>query len=142
MGDGVFELVEAVGELEVEEGDSTSELASVESTLKESKDSPAEVSQVSPMEAAPKKTDRPKSVSLTKPRRKSNQREGSGKTSLIESRRTLSKAKVQATARYDVRLYAEYETWQESLQERGETTPSFTEVQNQALDLWLQKNVR
>ena len=139
MGDSIFDLVDSVGDLEDEEADVASGPSREESNVSEN---PAVASNTTPIEAVPARTDDTLSTDI-KPAKKQKQRARSNaQAPFLHSGRTLSKAKVQATARYDIKLYAEYQMWEERQRERGESTPSFTEVQNQALDLWLKKNVR
>jgi hypothetical protein len=58
-----------------------------------------------------------------------------------EMNRMLSKATVQKTVRFQPRLIAQMEAWVKRQEAGGENPPSFQQIQNEALKLWLEKTV-
>jgi hypothetical protein len=55
--------------------------------------------------------------------------------------RMLAKATVQKTVRFQPRLVAEWEAYVRRQEASGHATKPFQQVQNEALELWLEKNV-
>jgi hypothetical protein len=58
-----------------------------------------------------------------------------------EMQRLLAKATVQKTVRFQPKLIAQMEAWIREQEARGENSFSFQQIQNEALKLWLEKNV-
>lgn len=56
-----------------------------------------------------------------------------------EMQRLLSKATVQKTVRFQPKLIAQLETWIKRQEAGGDNPPSFQQIQNEALKLWLDK---
>ena len=62
--------------------------------------------------------------------------------SAIELSRTYAKATVQKTIRFDPQLIAELEAYTRERELHGEKPVTLQQIQNEALDLWLEKHVR
>ena len=90
-------------------------------------------------------TDRPsKGATSRKPgkstRSRRSQTTGRGHAYEYENSRAHAKATVQKTVRFQPSLIARLEHWIRVLEDRGEGAPSFQQVQNDALKLWLEKH--
>ena len=57
-----------------------------------------------------------------------------------ELRSALSKATVQKTVRFHPKLIAQLDAYTRAEEARGERAKSFQQIQNEALELWLQRN--
>lgn len=88
----------------------------------------------------------PKRTTTESPRRRSQpkatSRSHAKSVSLSEPQLTHIKATVQKTVRFKPALIAKLEAWVKDREARGVQVPSFQQIQNEALGLWLDSNVK
>ena len=76
-----------------------------------------------------------------KPRRSAKQRSRPNHSE-HDLARTYAKATVQKTVRFQPKLIADWEAHVRTLEDAGQTSKPFQQMQNEALELWLRKYAR